>query len=231
MSHMLVAVNIHLCCERYNTLPSYKPRFLSQVSDKDSGRNAKVILKITAGNRDGQFRINPRTGVLYVARPLDAEYKTRYSLTVSALDQANAGVRKQSSARVRIFVKDVNDNDPRFPEDEKEIYFNENEPSGTRVLRLNAKDADSGENSHISYSIANLNEDKIPFQIDHFTGVIKSKKLIDYESDKRLYKLQIRASDWGTPYRRQSELRLTVRIRDINDNRPQVRIATWGLQH
>ena len=192
------------------------------MSDQDSGRNAEVILKIVAGNRDGQFRINPKTGILYVAKPLDHEYKTRYSLTVSALDQANAGMRKQSSARVKIYVEDVNDNDPVFKTDDKSIFFSENEPSGTRVLRLNAKDADAGENSHISYSIANLNADQLPFSIDHFTGIIKSKQLIDFESDKREYKLRVRASDWGTPYRRQSELKLTIKIKDINDNRPQV---------
>ena len=33
--------------------------------------------------------------------------------------------------------------------------------------------------------------------------------------------LKIRASDWGTPYRRQSELTVTVTVRDVNDNRPQ----------
>ena len=65
-----------------------------KVTDQDSGRNAKVLLKIVAGNRDEQFRIDPLSGMLYVARPLDAEYKTRYTLTVSALDQANAGMRK-----------------------------------------------------------------------------------------------------------------------------------------
>ena len=195
-----------------------------QVTDQDSGRNAKTLLKIVAGNRDKQFRIDPLSGMLYVARPLDAEYKTRYTLTVSALDQANAGMRKQSSARVRIFVDDVNDNDPKFVEDEKTIYFDENESAGTRVMRVNAKDQDSGENAHISYSIANFNAEEIPFDIDHFTGIIKSKRLVDYESDKREYKLQIRASDWGAPFRRQTELKLTVRIKDINDNRPQVTI-------
>lgn len=35
------------------------------------------------------------------------------------------------------------------------------------------------------------------------------------------YLLKIRASDWGTPYRRQSELLVTVNVRDVNDNRPQ----------
>ena len=193
-----------------------------QVSDQDSGRNAAVLLNIVAGNRDDQFRIDPVSGMLYVAKPLDAEYKTRYTLTVSAVDQANIGSRRQSSARVRISVQDVNDNDPQFEHSEKTIYFNENEPAGSRVMRVSAKDRDSGENAHISYSIANINAEDIPFDIDQLTGVIKSRRLIDYETDKREYKLQIRASDWGTPFRRQSEMRLTIRIKDINDNRPQV---------
>ena len=53
----------------------------------------------------------------------------------------------------------------------------------------------------MSYSIANLNSEEIPFEIDDFSGQIKSKRLLDYESDRRIYHLKIRASDWGTPYR------------------------------
>ena len=47
-------------------------------------------------------------------QPLDAELKSAYSLTVTALDHANTGMRKQSSAKVRIYIVDVNDNDPQF---------------------------------------------------------------------------------------------------------------------
>jgi protocadherin Fat 1/2/3 len=75
-----------------------------KVSDADSGLNAKVRLNIVGGNKNGQFRMNPTSGVLYVARPLDAESKGSYTLTVTALDQANTGLRKQSSAKVRILV-------------------------------------------------------------------------------------------------------------------------------
>lgn len=196
--------------------------YFVKVTDLDSGRNAKVVLKITAGNPDDQFRIDPLSGVLFVARPLDAETKSRYTLTVSALDMANAGMRKQSSARVSIFIDDVNDNTPEFENKEKEIFFNENEPTGTRVMRLNAQDLDSGENSRITYSIVNIHADELPFEIDHFTGVIKSRSVIDYESARRDYDLIIRASDWGTPFRRESEMKLMIHIKDINDNRPQV---------
>ncbi len=41
-----------------------------------------------------------------------------------------------------------------------------------------------------------------------------------------------RASDWGVPFRRQSELKLNIMIRDINDNRPQVKdflVLLWIL--
>ena len=194
-----------------------------QVSDADSGRNAKTVVRITAGNRDGQFRVDPSSGVLFVKAPLDAEVKSRYTLTVTALDMANAGIRKQSSARVSIFVDDVNDNSPVFDlAGNKEVFFEENRPAGSRVMRLNAVDADSGENARISYSLANIDAEELPFEIDHFTGVIKSKKLIDYEADRREYVLRVRASDWGTPFRRQAEVKVKIHIKDVNDNRPQV---------
>lgn len=208
--------------------PIGTPLVRLKVTDEDSGLNAKVRLNIVAGNKNGQFRINPSSGVLYIARQLDAEYKASYTLTVTALDQANTGLRKQSSAKVRILVVDTNDNDPVFEDGtSKEIAFDENEPPGSKVYKVKATDADSGENGYISYSLANL--DEIPFEIDHFTGVIKSTRLLDYESEKRVYVLKVRASDWGSPYRRQAELKLTVRLRDINDNRPQFeRIGCTG---
>ena len=79
-----------------------------KVTDADSGRNAAVRMRIAAGNEHGMFRINPRSGVLYVARNLDAEERSTYTLSVSALDQANAGARRQSSAKVSTVSKMIN---------------------------------------------------------------------------------------------------------------------------
>ena len=39
-----------------------------KVSDADEGRNAAVTLRVTAGNEAGRFRIDPESGVLFVAR-------------------------------------------------------------------------------------------------------------------------------------------------------------------
>lgn len=201
------------------TAPINTPVIRLKVTDKDTGKNAQVFLEIVGGNEGNEFYVNPDTGMLYTAVNLDAESKAFYTLTVSAIDQGNTGTRKQSSAKVKINVMDTNDNDPLFEKSEMYVSLLENQPAGTTVIKVTARDKDSGENAYISYSIANLNP--VPFEIDHFSGVIKTTQVIDYESMKRHYVLRIRASDWGLPYRRQTEMQLTINITDVNDNRPQ----------
>ncbi|KYM95679.1 PREDICTED: fat-like cadherin-related tumor suppressor homolog [Cyphomyrmex costatus] len=201
------------------TAPINTPIIRLKVTDADEGKNALVYLEIVGGNEGGEFHVNAETGMLYTAVNLDAEKKAFYTLTVSAIDQGNAGTRKQSSAKVKINVVDTNDNDPTFDQPEMEVMLDENEPAGTSVVRVTAKDRDSGENAYISYSIDNLK--KVPFEIDHFSGIVKTKQVLDYETMKREYLLHVRASDWGLPYRRQAEMQLRVKLRDVNDNRPQ----------
>lgn len=200
------------------TVPINTPLIRLKVTDKDEGKNAQVYLEIVGG-KGGEFYINPNTGVLYTAIKLDYELKNFYSLTVSAIDQGNTGTRKQSSAKVKINVVDSNDNDPVFDKSDMTVWINENEPPGTSVTKVTAKDRDSGENAYISYSIVNLKP--VPFEIDPFSGVVKTTQLIDYESMRREYVLRLRASDWGLPYRRQTEMQLTIKIKEVNDNRPQ----------
>lgn len=201
------------------TTPINTPVIRLKVTDADEGKNALVFLQIVGGNEGGEFYINPDTGMLYTAVNLDAEKKAFYTLTVSAVDQGNAGTRKQSSAKVKVYVMDTNDNDPLFDQSKMHVYVDENEPAGTSVVKVHAKDLDSGENAYISYSIENIM--KVPFEIDHFSGIVKTKQVLDYETMKRNYTLQIRASDWGLPYRREAEMQLRIELRDVNDNRPQ----------
>ncbi|XP_039746236.1 fat-like cadherin-related tumor suppressor homolog [Pararge aegeria] len=201
------------------TAPPNTPVIRLKVSDRDEGRNARVYIEIVGGNEGGEFAVNADTGVLYTAVALDAEHKSLYTLTVSAVDQGDAGARKQSSAKVKIEVVDANDNDPVFEREELHVTLAENGAAGAVVARVAARDADAGENAYVSYAIANLQP--VPFEVDHFSGAVRTTRLLDYESMRREYALRIRASDWGLPYRRQAEMRLTVHLQDVNDNRPQ----------
>ena len=201
------------------TAPVNSPVIRLKVTDADQGKNALVFLEIVGGNEGGEFYVNADTGMLYTAVALDAEKKAFYTLTVSAVDQGNAGTRKQSSAKVKIYVIDTNDNDPEFEQPEMLVWVDENEPAGTSVVKVVARDKDSGENAYISYSIDNIK--RVPFEIDHFSGIVRTKQLLDYETMKREYVLHVRANDWGLPYRRQSEMKLIIKLRNVNDNRPQ----------
>lgn len=199
--------------------PINSPIIRLKITESDQIYHNEVHLEIVGGNEERVFRINPQTGMLYTTTDLDAEDKNLYILTVSALEQGKSGFSMQSSAKVKINIVDINDNDPIFEVPVMNISVTENEPPGTVIAKVVAKDRDSGENGYISYSIANLNP--VPFEIDHFTGVIRTIETLDYETMRRESLLYVRASDWGLPFRRQTEMELRIKLRDINDNKPQ----------
>ncbi|KAK4308169.1 hypothetical protein Pmani_020118 [Petrolisthes manimaculis] len=179
----------------------------------------RVQFRLVAGNQDNKFSINHTTGIIYTTDWLDHETTDYYSLTVTAIDQATDARLTQSSAKVIIRVLDANDNSPMFSTPNTEVTLDENEPSASYVTRMVATDADSGENGFISYSIAN--SDDIPFTIDPFDGTIRTSSVLDYETQHRVYTIKVRASDWGTPLKRESETTVKVKVRDKNDNIPQ----------
>ena len=69
---------------------------------------------------------------------------------------------------------------------------------------------------YVTYNMANLNN--LPFTIDHFTGEIRSTQVLDYETSRRVYFARIRATDWGSPFRRESEIKLQIRLRYVTCN-------------
>ncbi|GAB6033159.1 hypothetical protein CHUAL_012768 [Chamberlinius hualienensis] len=221
--------------------PVNTPVLTVKATDVDEGKNAELVYQLAPeGNEEGSFSIDLSTGLISVAKPLDFETRVSYSLNVIVEDQSNSGMRKRNNCKVQVRVVDANDNDPVFRsssnanrngEDVGEVIeeasVKENEFIGTVVHTVKAEDGDTGDNGYVSYSIANINP--TPFMIDHFSGEIKMKEVLDYEAMRRTYTLKIRASDWGTPYRRQSEMTVRVQLKDVNDNRPQFeRVDCFG---
>ncbi len=157
------------------------------------------------------FAINADSGLITTAGPLHADSVNRYELEVMTSD-------KKASAKVIINVIDVNNNAPEFKQTSYKASIDENMPIGTSVLTVKATDLDSGENGYVTYSIANVNPQ--PFVIDYFSGVISSSEILDYELMPRIYTLKVRASDWGSPFRREVETQVTVTLNNLNDNKP-----------
>jgi len=200
-------------------LPIGTPVAYLAAADADTEENARLTYSIVNDSGRGLFDVGSASGTLKVAAVLDAEAMTSLYLTVAAVDHANGASRKHQTARVHVNIIDCNDNAPIFGHIPSIINLVENSPAGSVVFDVDAEDLDSGDNGFVSYSLANA--DSVPFTINPFTGLVTSKHPLDYETMRRDYDLLVRASDWGSPFRRDVEAVLRIHIQDTNDNRPQ----------
>ncbi|XP_068760232.1 protocadherin Fat 4-like [Montipora capricornis] len=183
------------------------------AEDKDAGQNGYVTYRILAGNSVDSFNINPTSGAITVKSKLDRETYAQYSLTVLAKD---SGVPSLSSTTVVIvIIDDVNDNAPVFS---KQIFhgnIREDASTGSRVLKVEATDADEGTNGQVKFSLQGT--DNGNFSIDS-SGFIHTATQLDYENTK-VYILNVTAEDGGSPPL-SSSAQVNITVINVNDNVP-----------
>lgn len=142
-----------------------------QAIDKDTGNNARITYRIIpAGNtsNDGFFQVQPTTGWVYLAKPLDRETVAQHRMTITATD--NGIPPLSASASIVINIIDANDNDPVFPKAAYEFNVEENMNIGAFVGKIVATDADLGDNALLRYSLFPTNTS---FFINPLTGELK----------------------------------------------------------
>lgn len=82
------------------------------ATDADEGMNGIVRYAIIDGNPSNEFRIDSVTGIISVAKPLDREKKSSYSLVIQSLDRGSSP--RTDTATISIVLSDVNDVVPKF---------------------------------------------------------------------------------------------------------------------
>ncbi|KAK7479931.1 hypothetical protein BaRGS_00028839, partial [Batillaria attramentaria] len=197
------------------SISSSVPILTVTATDRDEGENANIRYTLS-GNGHNTFSINSMTGQIFLMDPLDYETDTKYSLTVRAEDQGTT--KRRQTATVHIQVIDVNDNAPRFISDRYEGVVSENSDSGTSIIQVQAIDLDSGQNSQLTYSIINAENDTMPLVIDPQSGWIRTSGRVDREHQPA-YTFTVKAEDNGSP-RLSATTTVSIKIRDINDNAP-----------
>ena len=120
-------------------------------------------------------------------------------------------------------MQDFNDNAPTFikPPRNFTIRIAENASVGTEVIQVKAVDTDIGSNGQVRYRIrkdplGNYNS----FHINAVSGVITLMKPLDRERQK-IYEIRVEAYDLGVPTPLQSDLDLTIYVKNINDHEPR----------
>ncbi|KAG8270110.1 beta-catenin binding [Homalodisca vitripennis] len=193
------------------------------VAAKDRKDSTRVRYEITRGNIGGVFALSSKTGVLYVAAPLDYETVKRYELRLAASDKNTA-----SFATVIVHVKDVNDNPPTFerPTYRTQITEEDDRNLPKKVLQVVAADADNERPKEIVYSLTGQGVDadnpiNNKFEIGRTTGEIFVLKPLNRDEPlgRPQWRFTVFAQDEGgeglVGY-----ADVQVNLKDINDNAP-----------
>ncbi|XP_044220511.1 protocadherin alpha-8-like [Thunnus albacares] len=190
---------------------------------KDLGLDVSTLInrrfRIVSGAQDALFEVNPNNGVLYVHKNLDREQLCDRN-GACLMDLKIVVENPLEIHYVTVEITDANDHAPSFAEKEKVIEIAENTLPGARFQLPGARDPDVGINSVQRYKLSqndnfhleirDRGEDKIPFLV--------LQRHLDREQ-KTNHSLILTAIDGGTPPK-SANLNLTIRVLDINDNRP-----------
>uniref|UniRef100_A0A1I8AC89 Cadherin domain protein n=1 Tax=Steinernema glaseri TaxID=37863 RepID=A0A1I8AC89_9BILA len=159
------------------------------------------------------FEVDEKTGQITLKEEVDFEVTPELIFSVVATDKGEPPL--SAEARVTVEMLDVNDNAPKFSSAEFHAKISENIPIGSKVLKIEAHDADSAHYGSVAYRIVGDQGDA--FEIKERYIVVKNE--IDFEKTKA-YEFEIEASDGGEPsLKANATVRITVI--DVNDNVPQ----------
>lgn len=183
------------------------------ATDRDAHANGRVQYTFQNGeDGDGDFTIEPTSGIVRTVRRLDREAMPVYELTAYAVDRGVPPLRTPVS--IQVTVQDVNDNAPVFPAEEFEVRVKENSIVGSVVAQITAVDPDEGPNAHIMYQIVEGNIPEL-FQMDIFSGELTALIDLDYEA-RQEYVIVVQATSAPLV----SRATVHVRLVDQNDNSP-----------
>lgn len=149
------------------------------ATDGDVGDFGTISYQIVYTSRvQHRFGINRTTGVITLRASLNYEQTQNYSLTVRANNPPTGGSDSvvHATATVKIYVRDVNDEPPRFSQNSYDFNFTEGlQPKN--FTQLSCSDPDT----HPSAIIYRRLFLQWPFMVDSESGNVSATDTLDYE--------------------------------------------------
>ncbi|NXP02093.1 PCDBD protein, partial [Certhia brachydactyla] len=210
---------------RENNAPTV---FVGAVSaaDADVGLNAKVTYSLApaaAAERPwcSCLSVNSENGHVFVLRPLDYEHLRHTEVTVSASDAGSPPLR--ANVTVRLLVLDENDNAPvvLYPAQDSSPASSELVPvsaeAGYLITKVVAVDADSAQNSWLSYHLLRATEPGL-FAVAAQSGEVRLRRPVT-ERDAPKQKLVVLVRDNGKPPLSATAALSALLLKDFSDVR------------
>ncbi|XP_067443425.1 cadherin EGF LAG seven-pass G-type receptor 2 isoform X2 [Thunnus thynnus] len=198
------------------------------VDEGEAGRLEYFIEALFDSRSNSLFAVDPANGAVSTVEVLDRETKDTHVFRVTAVDHGTP--RRTAMATLTITVRDTNDHDPVFEQQDYKESIRENLEIGYEVLTVRATDGDAPVNGNILYHILNSNGSNDVFEIDSRSGVIRTKGLVDRE-EVEAYMLLVEANDQGRdPGPRSATATVHIVVEDDNDNAPQFSEKRYVVQ-
>nr|XP_037863002.1 protocadherin alpha-1 isoform X6 [Chlorocebus sabaeus] len=193
---------------------------LITVSDRDSGANGQVTCSLMPHVPFKLVSTFKNYYSLVLDSALDRESLSVFELVVTARDGGSPSL--WATASVSVEVADVNDNAPAFAQPEYTVFVKENNPPGSHIFTVSARDADAQENALVSYSLVErrVGERALSSYVSVHaeSGKVYALQPLDHE-ELELLQFQVSARDAGVPSLG-SNVTLQVFVLDENDNAP-----------
>ncbi|XP_031411493.1 putative protocadherin beta-18 [Meleagris gallopavo] len=178
-----------------------------KATDADAGANGKVSYSLVPAHPPERepcscVSVNSESGAVFVLRPLDYEQLRQLEVVVSAADAGSPPL--SSTVGVRLLVVDENDNAPLVlhpSAQDGSPPWSEPVPAwaeaGDLVSKVVAVDADSGQNSWLSYRLLRATEPGL-FAVGAQSGEVRLRRP-PTERDAAKQKLVVLVRDNGRP--------------------------------
>ncbi|XP_061858757.1 protocadherin gamma-B5-like [Colius striatus] len=184
--------------------------------DADAGANGRVSYALAGGSAGAAayVSVEARSGELYAQRSFDYEQCREFAVTVRAQD--GGAPARSSTATVRVFVLDRNDNAPRvlWPAPAEgaaagaaassasssgpfEVVPRSAE-AGYLVAKVVAVDADAGRNAWLSYELVSGPAEPALFRVGLHSGEVRTARAVS-ERDAAKQRLVAVVKDHGQP--------------------------------
>lgn len=236
--HADVSVDVYIMSQS-DLAPSFekRERILFQAENSAAG-TVITRLKLTNANVTAKYRIASEMdldepqfeittdGQLRLAKTLDRELKDTHYIGVYA--ESDSSPSLTAFCEILLHVQDENDNSPIFESSRYHLHVAENIEKGSVIMKVTARDADTGSNADIRYAfdgdaggdILNI------FDIDAHTGTIITLVELDREQIDE-YNFRVIATDNGQP-KHTGETMVAIKVRDYNDCAPTFKNASYS---
>ncbi|KAJ8921829.1 hypothetical protein NQ315_008461 [Exocentrus adspersus] len=192
-----------------------------KAMDLDADEYGVISYSLT-GEHSENFAIDNKTGYVTVANSkfLDHEKINETVIQVVASDGAPSNLRRTVSVPIYIKINDLNDNAPKFSQEEYNVTIMENVRLNPpmRLIQVNATDDDSGVNGNIQYSIISGNDNDV-FILGIETGILyPHKSLLGQTRD---FHLLVEARDGGGNGHLFDRATVHVHVLNVNEHKPE----------